>query len=222
MIYLILGRIGSHAEKLAKHLEEKNLSVSNFDEYDIDTTDAILLSNTDNLEKITESYPETAFKLVYVQTDDLARRFNYIENEKDKIKAEVIFSEIDKNQDAGFCELEDYLTNMTDSEYDLPENISSIYRYTVENREDTAENYADFLIYDKAFHDKLRGLIEESINLGIIKSHPDDESKIAITRNDEIGYVTTDMFPDILRKNNDALAEFFEKYILLSPRFDDI
>lgn len=183
------------------------------------------------IDELIKNMPDTEFQIVYVQADeDINRRINAVKRADDKIREEEIFSARDAAENEQFTEFEDKIHNRMDYEKCFPDNVNSVIIVTNTYKAEDMEQYARMLVTRKIQIDRMRTVVRECIELGIISESENTDANgnkkiIAYCTNGEKTYqkeYSIDTCVIRLLGDEEGFADIIGKYIALSPRFDNM
>lgn len=183
------------------------------------------------IDELITNMPDTEFQIVYVQADeDINRRINAVKRADDKIREEEIFAARDAAENEQFTEFEDKIHNRMDYEKCFPDNVNSVIIVTNTYKAEDMEQYARMLVTRKIQIDRMRTVVRECVELGIISESENtdangDKKIIAYCTNGEKTYqkeYSIDACIIRLLGDEEGFADIIGKYIALSPRFDNM
>lgn len=183
------------------------------------------------IDELIKNMPDTEFQIVYVQADeDINRRINAVKRADDKIREEEIFSARDASENEQFTEFEDKIHNRMDYEKCFPDNVNSVIIVTNTYKAEDMEQYARMLVTRKIQIDRMRTVVRECVELGIISESENTDANgnkkiIAYCTNGEKTYqkeYSIDTCVIRLLGDEEGFADIIGKYIALSPRFDNM
>lgn len=183
------------------------------------------------IDELIKNMPDTEFQIVYVQADeDINRRINAVKRADDKIREEEIFAARDAAENEQFTEFEDKIHNRMDYEKCFPDNVNSVIIVTNTYKAEDMEQYARMLVTRKIQIDRMRTVVRECVELGIISESENtdangDKKIIAYCTNGEKTYqkeYSIDTCVIRLLGDEEGFADIIGKYIALSPRFDNM
>lgn len=176
----------------------------------------IYIIDPNGLKELTKNMPDTNFQVIYVHADYMDRRLHAVSRATDKIKEEQIFEKRNADEDEQFSQFENDLKNPSET---LPPNVTAIYRYDNDYNEATANDAVQFYMYQYELHNRMRPIIDECIELGILKIDVDDDSKVQVALADG-SFITVpiDCYVDIII-DSDLLGDIMKNYVALSDKF---
>lgn len=183
------------------------------------------------IDELIKNMPDTEFQIVYVQADeDINRRINAVKRADDKIREEEIFAARDAAENEQFTEFEDKIHNRMDYEKCFPDNVNSVIIVTNTYKAKDMEQYARMLVTRKIQIDRMRTVVRECVELGIISESENTDANgnkkiIAYCTNGEKTYqkeYSIDTCVIRLLGDEEGFADIIGKYIALSPRFDNM
>ncbi len=183
------------------------------------------------IDELIKNMPDTEFQIVYVQADeDINRRINAVKRADDKIREEEIFTARDAAENEQFTEFEDKIHNRMDYEKCFPDNVNSVIIVTNTYKAEDMEQYARMLVTRKIQIDRMRTVVRECVELGIISESENTDANgnkkiIAYCTNGEKTYqkeYSIDTCVIRLLGDEEGFADIIGKYIALSPRFDNM
>lgn len=183
----------------------------------VEASDAYII-DPNGLDVLTKNMPDTTFNIVYVESDYMTRKLHAIKRADDKIKEEKIFEARDADENDQFSAFEDKLQSLIDHK-DLPftSNITRIYKYVNDYNENSAKDYAEYLIQLKKKHDKFTDIVTECINLELIHSK---DNKCMVINNDGSSYYTTiEHFADTVLGDDKGVSALMQTYVMHSDKF---
>lgn len=179
----------------------------------------IYIIDPNGVKELTKNMPDTIFHLVYVSADDMNRRFNAVRRAEDKIKEEMVFDSRDESEDAQFTEFENQLKEL-DTDNPFPENITKMYMYENDYNEPTANEYVQFLLHEKAVHDRMTNILKDSIDIGLLMKNEDNPDKFLVGNTDgSTKEVNTEHFADVILDRPEQFMQLMKGYIALSDKF---
>lgn len=164
--------------------------------------------------------PDLTVHTVYLSADDMERKFNAVKRADDKIKEEMVFDSRDEAEDEQFSAFEEVLKDHKVAE--VYPQCTCVMEYHNEFSESDMDQYADFLAYHVREHRRLTHIIDECMDLGIIRRDEKTGNPIVVMQDLSQKVVSLDYFADMI--NNDdtsALGALFRNYAGLSDRFKD-
>lgn len=183
------------------------------------------------IDELINNMPDTEFQIVYVQADDeINRRTNAVKRAEDKIREEEIFSARDAAENEQFTEFEDKIHNRMDHEKCFPDNVNSVIIVTNTYTAEDMEQYANMLVTRKIQIDRMCKIVHECVELGLLSASENTDTNgnkkiIAYCTNNGETYqkeYTVDTCAIRLLGDEESFMDIIGKYIVLSPRFDNM
>lgn len=225
MKILLTGKIGSGKHMIAKNFLGRDFTVTDsIKKDDIEKSDVIILKNIDDIETVTNMFPDTAFYLHYVKSDQNERLINYTVrqhmngiSEKD---AKQQFEEIEEKESSLYDELEteiqnknvktanDNITGMFVLEHYF--NINEITKHVEQIKNHTFKRN---VITDIVRTCKNNNHLVCKDNKICVFQAGNDSSNIHSEEN--IKLVSDDYFVDMVLRDGELLSAILQDYILL-------
>lgn len=125
-------------------------------------------------------FPQTSFHLIYMQTNDdelreIAKKQGISDEDFDKLDATI------KDQFDKFDEALDSNLNSKD----IPDNIKIVYREKYSTKPDDIINNLKVIKHDISRFNNLKKIVEQSLELGIVRSSKEDHITVVYHKLDE-------------------------------------
>lgn len=219
MIYLLTGRTGSGRDEFADILVKQGLPETTLFEDDIaDMTAKFCKVMPDTIFDIVRKHPNTAFKLINIDAEDMDRRINFVKKAEDKIKAEMLFNTLDSAEYDIYSEFEEKMRQINDNATDLPDNFVGIYN-CINDGETSLDEYAEEISRDNKLHNRIESVLQYLASNNIIPIMENDNQRIRIDGNESIAI---DCYADILMTNDHAFAHAMRIYLVAADSIGDV
>lgn len=219
MIYLLTGRTGSGRDEFADILVKRGLPETTLFEDDIaDMTAKFCKVMPDTIFDIVRKHPNTAFKLINIDAEDMDRRINFVKKAEDKIKAEMLFNTLDSAEYDIYSEFEEKMRQINDNATDLPDNFVGIYN-CINDGETSLDEYAEEISRDNKLHNRIESVLQYLASNNIIPIMENDNQRIRIDGNESIAI---DCYADILITNDHAFAHAMRIYLIAAKSIGDV
>jgi hypothetical protein len=219
MIYLLTGRTGSGKDEFADILVKRGLPETTLFEDDVaDMTAKFCRVMPNNILDIVRKHPNTAFKLINIDADDMSRRINFVKKAENKIKAEMLFNTLDSAEYDVYNEFEEKIRQIGDKIADLPDNFVGIYN-CINDNETALDEHAEEISRDNKLHNRIESIIQYLAKNNIIPVTESDDQRIKINETDSIAI---DCYADILMTNDQAFARMLRIYLIAAESIGDV